>query len=79
MDTSDQEFYRKLPKYVITQALLFTIVFSMRDSVATTLELIPIPRYNVWWRWVSTFVQLAIVILIFMIMWEYKLIQITPF
>jgi hypothetical protein len=75
----DNLLYQKLPRYVLTQSLLFTIVFSMRDSVSSTLDLLPIPRTNVWWRWLTTFTQLAIVILIFMIMWEMKVIQITPF
>jgi hypothetical protein len=66
----------KLPKYVITQALLFTIVFTMRDSVASTLDLIPFKKNNIFWKWGAAIAQLTIVIFIFYVMWWGNLIQI---
>ena len=49
---------------IIIQSFVFIGALSVRDTLRTTLDLIPIPQTNIWWRWVQTILHLFVVIIV---------------
>lgn len=65
----------QMPIHVIVHAMMFVVVLSVRDAITRTLELIPFPEDNVWWRWVIAMVHILIAFLILSILMKRKWIR----
>lgn len=50
----------KLPAYFLANALMFVCVLSLRDTLKSTVDMIPFPDSNLYWLWLETFIYITI-------------------
>jgi hypothetical protein len=50
----------QIPKHILLHAFLFVCVLSLRDVITATLDLIPIPKTNIYWMWFKTILQISL-------------------
>jgi len=62
----------QMPIQVIVHAMMFVVVLSVRDAITRTLELIPFPQDNVWWRWAIAILHIFIAFVILAILMKGK-------
>ena len=46
------------------QSMIFVGALSIRDTLQSTLQLLPIPCSTIWWKWLQTIIHLFIIIII---------------
>jgi hypothetical protein len=49
---------------ILIQSFIFVVALSLRDTIKSTLQLIPIPNHNIWWKWIQTILNLLCVVLV---------------
>ena len=60
---------------IIIQSFIFIAALSVRDTIQSTISLIPIPKHNIWWKWVQTLLNLFCVVCIIFILLKCNIID----
>jgi hypothetical protein len=60
---------------IILQACIFVVALSVRDTIQTSLNLIPIPTHTILLQWVQALLHLLIIVIILSFLVRYKFVD----